>query len=259
MIDFRSGNVRFVDEAPVRSYKFQSNSPLFKDDCLLQVWGNFKYPLYRYTSYDHFEKSCRTGLWSLGALFSYRDTVSFTNGQGDAAEGQRFINNINTPIPGIEIPFYFDMTAKNQHLMSCTTEMNSEFYEWPSNDCCFEISDEQFFVEIAKAANATVWDSQIASAKYCSDQQLVLSIIEASKNKENPRIWVNQHKPIDQAWQKEVRFMMEPYTTGRAYIEENPNPNGPFPRNHKGLIPNLQRAEFFSPQASRYVKLVEKR
>ena len=226
----------------------------------LQVRSGFDYPLYRYTKESWYNSSRLSGNWSLGTIRGYRDTLSFGEERGDGQEGYRSFGH--EEVPEFQMNLAYRVFAQNAWTLCLAQKRDNRFYEWPNNDCCFEIFDERFFVAIAQAVNDRSPISFVSPCAYVTPADLVQYAIDHGEEGAETSVYMGLVKPNTERynWQSEVRFIAEPLGWDDAY-----NKKGSWGRtieeemNRASMFPDLQRISVFAPEAASYTRLVERK
>jgi len=165
----------------------------------------------------------------------------------------------NETVPDYECNLLYRNSAQNAWALCVSARQDDRFYDWPDNDCCIEIFDERFFVEIAQGINDRAPYSVLAKCGYASPAQIAR---HARKNRFagiDGSACMNLIKAPSHAWQHEVRFIAEPYGVDReAYNRWGQQPFMTLEEelNQAFMFPHLARTEVYAPGAAQYTRLV---
>jgi hypothetical protein len=160
-------------ETPEHIFEFAAGNP-FVNPSALHVRNNLPSKIYRYTTEAYYNASMLSGNWSLSPVRSYRDAILHGAERGDELEAERNFKEGATGRLGMALPREIHLFDPNAWVMCCTSERNDRFYrDFPGTNCCLEITDIQFFVEIAKAMRNRAVGSTLSACHYIPYDELL--------------------------------------------------------------------------------------
>ncbi len=245
-------------------------APLSKHgSALFTEYAGVNIPLYRYMKYIHFENFLDSGYFELGTLYEYRNEEEYGDEVGDVNEGARAFGAFPDGIPVVG-----GLSAVNAWILCLTAIPDEGFYKSFKADCYFEIFDTRFFVEISKALQYRFRWGSVGAVEYMDDDALSAAMI-AWKMDGGPEPRCCRVKCLKYSHQHEVRAAWEPWTAEAQYLRDfRASSPAPFAMGaskehlveaalrdvkHPANFPNLRRAKFHAPDATQYVRLIERR
>jgi hypothetical protein len=181
----------------------------------IRIQKDLSFPLYRYTKKSRHQKFMINGELYLNTLFFFQKSEELGNEVGDLEEGLRSYNSYREDPDSIEETLFYMQSTVNCWIMCLTEFQDDRFFEEFNSDCCIKIISPEYFIEIANAARDVAPVSELVRIQYIDTREIVDEIrkLPADARSYLRSFLPSQIKSRRYSWQREVRFMLEPFSS----------------------------------------------